>query len=85
MAVSSFREPEARAGGSAVYRWVDERLGLDEMLAFARHKTVPEHRYSFWYYWGGISLFFFLVQVFSGVLLLVYSVVSDTVAVPDFD
>lgn len=57
---------------SAIYRWVDERLGLDEILACAKHKTVPEHRYSFWYYWGGISLFLFLVQVFSGVLLLVY-------------
>jgi cytochrome b6 len=58
--------------GAAVYEWVDERLGLDEILAFARHKTVPEHQYSFWYYWGGISLFFFLVQVLSGTLLLVY-------------
>ena len=57
---------------STVYQWIDQRLGLEEILAFARHKTVPEHRHSFWYYWGGISLFLFLVQVFSGVLLLVY-------------
>ena len=57
---------------SSVYGWVDERLGLTEMAAFARHKTVPVHRYSFWYYWGGISLFLFLVQCFTGVLLLVY-------------
>lgn len=57
---------------SALYRWVDERLGLEEILAFARHKTVPEHRHSFWYYWGGVSLFFFLVQLMSGILLLVY-------------
>ena len=57
---------------SALYRWVDERLGLEEILAFARHKTVPEHRHSFWYYWGGVSLFFFMVQLMSGILLLVY-------------
>jgi cytochrome b6 len=55
-----------------VYDWVDERLGLTELIAFARHKTVPVHSQSFWYYWGGISLFFFLVQCFTGVLLLVY-------------
>jgi hypothetical protein len=52
--------------------WVDERLGLSELAAFARHKTVPVHSESFWYYWGGISLFLFLVQCFTGVLLLVY-------------
>ena len=56
----------------SVYGWVDERLGLSEIEAFARHKTVPVHSQSFWYYWGGISLFLFLVQCFTGVLLLVY-------------
>ena len=57
---------------SSVYDWVDERLGLSELAAFARHKTVPVHSQSFWYYWGGISLFLFIVQCFTGVLLLVY-------------
>jgi cytochrome b6 len=56
----------------AIYNWVDERLGLSELVAFARHKTVPAHSQTFWYYWGGISLFLFLVQCFTGVLLLVY-------------
>ena len=56
----------------SVYEWVDERLGLGEIAAFARHKQVPVHSQSFWYYWGGISLFLFLVQCFTGVLLLVY-------------
>ena len=55
-----------------VYDWIDERLGLSELAAFARNKTVPVHAQSFWYYWGGISLFLFLVQCFTGVLLLVY-------------
>ncbi len=57
---------------SNVYDWVDERLGLSELAAFARKKTVPVHAQSFWYYWGGISLFLFMVQCFTGVLLLVY-------------
>jgi len=51
---------------------VDERLGIEEWIAFAQKKQVPQHAHSFWYYWGGISLFFFLVQAVSGVLLLVY-------------
>jgi len=57
---------------ASLYDWVDERLGLSELAAFARHKQVPVHKQSFWYYWGGISLFLFLVQCFTGVLLLVY-------------
>jgi cytochrome b6 len=57
---------------TAAWDWADERLGLGDMIEFAKHKTVPQHAHSFWYYWGGISLFFFLVQVFTGVLLLVY-------------
>jgi len=62
--------PKTTAG--AVYDWVDERLGLSELASLARHKKVPVHSQSFWYYWGGISLFLFLVQCFTGVLLLVY-------------
>ena len=72
MGPSSYPEPNTSSLHSTLYHWVDERLGLTEIIAFASHKTVPEHRYSFWYYWGGLSLFFFFVQVFSGVLLLVY-------------
>ena len=34
-------------------------------------KRVPQHKHSFWYYWGGISLLFFIVQLFTGILLLV--------------
>ena len=67
MATSSF--PGSKGG---VYQWVDERLGLSEIVALARHKTVPQHKYSFWYYWGGISLFLFIVQLLTGILLLVY-------------
>lgn len=58
--------------GSRLYDWFNDRLGLDELMAFAQHKTVPVHRHAFWYYWGGISLFCFLVQLFTGVLLLIY-------------
>jgi len=56
----------------AAYAWANERLDLDDMVKFARKKTVPEHRHSAWYYWGGVTLFFFLAQAVSGVLLLLY-------------
>jgi cytochrome b6 len=55
-----------------LYDWLDERVGLADVIAMARHKRVPVHDQSFWYYWGGISLFLFLIQVFTGILLLVY-------------
>jgi cytochrome b6 len=49
-----------------------ERLGLGGIIEIAKHKTVPLHRHSYWYYWGGISLFCFIVQVFTGILLMLY-------------
>lgn len=57
---------------SSVYGWADERLGLAEVAEFAQKKTVPVHRQTVWYYWGGIAMFFFLVQAVTGVLLLLY-------------
>lgn len=57
---------------SKVTHYLVERLGLEDTLALARKKTVPNHRQTYWYYWGGISLFCFLVQVVSGILLMVY-------------
>ena len=57
---------------SKMEEYVVDRLGIAEILAVAKKKTVPEHPQSFWYYWGGISLFCFLVQIVTGVLLLLY-------------
>jgi len=70
MATSSF--PGAKTGTAGLYEWLDERLGLSEIVALARHKRVPQHKHSFWYYWGGISLFLFILQLLTGILLLVY-------------
>jgi len=49
-----------------------ERLGLEGLSEFMAHKKVPMHKHSLWYYWGGITLMCFIVQVFSGILLMVY-------------
>lgn len=55
-----------------LYNWLDERLGLSALKDMAGHKRVPDHKHSLWYYWGGITLFFFCVMVVSGILLLMY-------------
>ena len=51
---------------------IDERFMLSALLEFARKKKVPEHKHSIWYYFGGICLFLFIVQVITGILLLLY-------------
>jgi cytochrome b6 len=55
-----------------VRRWLGDRLPLDAVEAAIAHKRVPQHRHSFWYYLGGMTLFFFGVQVATGILLLLY-------------
>jgi quinol-cytochrome oxidoreductase complex cytochrome b subunit len=52
--------------------WLEERIGLSQITAFLAHKTVPVHGLSYWYFLGGITLFLFLVQVGTGMLLLLY-------------
>jgi cytochrome b6 len=55
-----------------LWQALDERLGLDPLVEFAKHKEVPQYRHSWAYYFGGLTLFFFLVQVATGILLLLY-------------
>jgi cytochrome b6 len=52
--------------------WFDERFHLDELKALAQKKKVPLHRYSMWYFLGGMTLFLFGIQVLTGALLLLY-------------
>jgi len=55
-----------------VRSWLDERLPLADLTETLRHKTVPHHRHSIWYYFGGMTLFLFGMQVGTGALLLLY-------------
>jgi cytochrome b6 len=52
--------------------WLRDRLGLDGLAHLAEEKQVPIHRYTIFYYLGGMALFLFLVQVATGILLLLY-------------
>ena len=60
--------------------WLEERLPLADVIDTLRHKTVPRHRYSLWYYFGGMTLFLFGMQVGTGALLLLYYRPSATEA-----
>ena len=53
----------------AIFLWLDERLGINTVIAVAEKKEVPLHRHSIWYYFGGMTLFLFSVQVVTGILL----------------
>ncbi len=57
---------------AVIRHWLDERLNWDDLTAPLRHKAVPAHRLTYWYFLGGITLFLFGIQVCTGILLLLY-------------
>jgi cytochrome b6 len=52
--------------------YVNERLGLDSVMALAAKKVVPIHRSTLFYFLGGMALFLFLIQLLTGILLSLY-------------
>ena len=66
----SVLEPPRKRG--PLWTWLDERVGLAEIEKLAHKKQVPVHRHRVWYYFGGMTLFLFVVQVLTGILLLLY-------------
>ncbi|MBL8861192.1 MAG: cytochrome b N-terminal domain-containing protein [Planctomycetes bacterium] len=59
---------------SRVARFVRERLPAEKLNArqLLIEKEVPQHKASWAYYLGGLALFFFLIQVVTGLMLLFY-------------
>jgi cytochrome b6 len=57
---------------SRLWVWLDQRVGLADLEKLARKKEIPVHRHSLWYYLGGMTLFLFVIQVSTGILLLLY-------------
>ena len=55
-----------------IYNWLDERVGLRSIEELARHKQVPRHNRTIWYYFGGMTLFLFGIQAVTGIFLLLY-------------
>jgi len=53
--------------------WFQERFAVViPVIDYLKKKEVPKHRLSFWYYFGGLGLFFFMVQIVTGLLLMQY-------------
>jgi cytochrome b6 len=54
--------------------YVADRLPVKKMSfsSMVEHKEVPVHRLSWAYYMGGLALFFLVVQIVTGVMLLFY-------------
>ena len=63
-----------------IYLWIDERVKLEDLVNFLGKKYVPIHSHSIWYYFGGVSLFLFIIQVVTGILLLFYYKASSDLA-----
>src|SRR5206468_2363884 len=70
--------PENRGG---LRGWLDRRYQLSPLLEFLQHKEVPlGSHWMGWYYLGGVTMFFFIVQVVTGVLLLMYYQAGEATA-----
>lgn len=55
-----------------VSRWLLQRYPVWPIIDHLSEKVVPRHKHSVWYNIGGIALFFLIVQIVTGVLLMVY-------------
>jgi cytochrome b6 len=68
-----------------VTAWLQERFYvLTPIIDYMKHKEVPKHRLSFWYYFGGLGLFFFIIQIVTGLLLLQYYKPTEASAFASF-
>ena len=57
---------------SKLYHKIDERFQINDLISFMKKKEVPLYRGTIWYYFGGITLLLFIIQVVTGILLLLY-------------
>ena len=65
--------------------WFQERFYVVlPVIDYLKKKEVPKHRLSFWYYFGGLALFFFIIQVLTGLLLLQYYKPTEAEAFASF-
>ena len=65
--------------------WFQERFYVVlPVIDYLKKKEVPKHRLSFWYYFGGLALFFFIIQILTGLLLLQYYKPTESEAFASF-
>ncbi len=64
--------PPADSRSGKVARAFLRRVPIWPLIDFLGKKKVPQHKHSFWYTLGSMALFFFVVQIVTGILLMVY-------------
>jgi len=70
---------------SPIAAWFQERFYVVlPVIDYLKKKEVPKHRLSFWYYFGGLALFFFIIQILTGLLLLQYYKPTESEAFSSF-
>ena len=52
----------------ATWKWVDDRLGISDLLGPSMSHLVP-HDATWWYVFGSATMLAFIVQVVTGVAL----------------
>lgn len=57
---------------SKIQAWIEDRFDLSTVKHLTLEKTVPEHKYTHFHLFGGLALYFFIIQVVTGILLLMY-------------
>jgi cytochrome b6 len=61
-----------KGGVRDFWSWLDDRLGVHEIMDFLKHKPIPQNRHTPWMYTGSLILLFFGIQVLTGILLAFY-------------
>lgn len=57
---------------SRIKAFLEDRIDLAPVRSWAARWKIPQHKHSFWYYFGGLALFLLIVQIISGILLAFY-------------
>ena len=61
-----------RGAARGFWSWLDDRLGIQGVMDFLKHKPIPQNRHTPWMYTGSLILLFFGIQVLTGILLAFY-------------
>jgi cytochrome b6 len=61
-----------KGAARATWTWLDDRLGVQAVMDFLKHKPIPRNRHTPWMYTGSLILVFFGIQVLTGIILAFY-------------
>jgi len=61
-----------KSAARATWAWLDDRLGIQTVMDFLKHKQIPLNRHTPWMYTGSLILMFFGLQVLTGIMLAFY-------------